>query len=231
MNDQEFTELRLRATIVPQQSSWPAPDYVHWQKLHAAADEARQRVSGAFSIMDEIDKDPDLSPEGKERKKKKAAAEAIADFQNSKMVSNAKEAVERQRAKWAEKTGVASKAPTNFAEAMVHAEIRAHLAAMKGGKLGLVEQHISDPRVASAVLGAPSFLRGLTDTEIAIVHKKAEQHVAPKIAEARDATLKSMEEAEKGWQRAKDKIGERAGLTKGPDGVWCDPKVSKPATA
>jgi hypothetical protein len=35
-------------------------------------------------------------------------------------------------------------------------------------------------------------------------------HSAPRIAEARDATLKAMKEAEVGWQRAVDKIGERA---------------------
>jgi hypothetical protein len=32
-----------------------------------------------------------------------------------------------------------------------------------------------------------------------------------------------MKEAEAGWQTAIDKIGERAGLTKGPDGTWRHP--------
>ena len=27
MNDKEFSELQLRATIVPQQVRWPAPEY------------------------------------------------------------------------------------------------------------------------------------------------------------------------------------------------------------
>jgi hypothetical protein len=34
MNDQEFSALQLRATIVPQQVRWPAPEYLHWQRLH-----------------------------------------------------------------------------------------------------------------------------------------------------------------------------------------------------
>ena len=37
------------------------------------------------------------------------------------------------------------------------------------------------------------------------------------VLEARAATLKAMEEAEAGWQKAIDKIAERASLTKGPD--------------
>jgi hypothetical protein len=35
--------------------------------------------------------------------------------------------------------------------------------------------------------------------------------------QARDATLKAIKEAEQGWQRAMDKIAERAGRTKVPD--------------
>jgi hypothetical protein len=30
MNDKEFSELELRATIVPQQARCPAPAYLHW---------------------------------------------------------------------------------------------------------------------------------------------------------------------------------------------------------
>jgi hypothetical protein len=37
MDDKAFDELKLRATIVPQQVKWPAPESVHWQRLHAVA--------------------------------------------------------------------------------------------------------------------------------------------------------------------------------------------------
>jgi len=137
--------------------------------------------------------------------------------------------VEKQLDKWAEKTGIAIKAPMNFAEAMVGAEIRAHLAAMKDKRLGFLEKHVTDPVVASAVLGAPGFSSGLNENEVTFVKKRVEQHVAPEIAEARDATVQAMKEADDGWQRAKDKIGERAGLNKGPDGTWIDPSRSQAA--
>ena len=61
----------------------------------------------------------------------------------------------RQVEKWAEKTGLAVKPPSNIAEAMVQCEIRAHLAAIKDRKMGFLEQHATDPLVASAVLSAP----------------------------------------------------------------------------
>jgi hypothetical protein len=193
-----FDELKLRATIVPEQVRWPAPDFVHWQRLHAVADEARDRVTKAWAAMDEIDADGDLSSEGRARKKKKLAAEAIADFQKSKALVDAKDAVERMVAKWAEKTGLAVKAPANIAEAVIQSEIRAHLGTVKGSKLDFLRTHATDPAVASAILGAPGFLSGLTDAELALVKHKVEQHISPEIAEARAATLKALKEAEQG---------------------------------
>ena len=56
MNDQEFFELQLRATIVPQQVRWPGSEYPHWRRLHEAVNEARARVSKAYMQMDEIDR-------------------------------------------------------------------------------------------------------------------------------------------------------------------------------
>ena len=118
------------------------------------------------------------------------------------------------------------KPPSNIAEATVHAQIRDRLAAMKDGRMGFLEKNATDPVVAAALLTAPPFLSGLSDAELALVKHKVEQHVSPEIAEARDATLKAMKEAEAGWQRAIDKIAERAGLTKTPDGTWRDPSMS-----
>jgi hypothetical protein len=67
MNDKEFFELELRATIVPQQVRWPAPEHVHWQRLHEAVNEARERVSKASVQMDVIDRDADHPRDGKYR--------------------------------------------------------------------------------------------------------------------------------------------------------------------
>ena len=141
MNDEEYSELKLRAMIVPKQASWPAPELVHWQRLHAAADEARERVSKAYMQMDEIDRNADLSRDGKYRQRSKIAAQEIAGLEASRTLERAREAV------------------------------------------CVMEQW-----------------------------KRDEQHGSPEIAEARDATLKAMKEAEAGWQKAMDKIAERASL-------------------
>ena len=95
MNDKEFSELHLRVTIVPQQVRWPASEYLHWQKLHDAANEARSRVSTFYTLADEIDRNASLSRDAKYRQRREAAAEAIANFDSSKTLMRAREAVER----------------------------------------------------------------------------------------------------------------------------------------
>jgi hypothetical protein len=95
MSDKQFAELELRATICPQQCRWPKPEYVHWQKLHEAANEARSRVSKFYALADEIDRNSGLSRDDKYRQRSKSADEAIADFEASKTLARAREARHR----------------------------------------------------------------------------------------------------------------------------------------
>lgn len=149
MNDKEFFELQLRMTIVPHQARWPAPELLHWRRLHATANEARERVSKFYTLADEIDRNADLPRDGKYRQRSKTAAQAIADFEASKTLARAREAVRYVMEQW------------------------------------------------------------------------KRDDVSPEIAEARAATLRAMNEAEAGWQKAMDKIAERASLTR--------PRIHKPA--
>jgi hypothetical protein len=94
MNDREFAELELRATICPGQCGWSKPEYDHWQKLHEAANEVRARVSKAYMQMDEIDRNIGLSSDIKYRRRCEIADQAIADFEASTTLARAREAVE-----------------------------------------------------------------------------------------------------------------------------------------
>jgi hypothetical protein len=130
MNDREFAELELRVTICPAQCEWPAPEYLHWQRLHAVPNEARERVSRAYTRMDEIDCKAELSREDKHHQRCEVAEQSLGEFEASKTLMRAREAV----------------------------------------------RHGASP-----------------------------------------AMLKALEQAEAGWERAMDKIAERAGRTKGSD--------------
>ena len=93
MSDKEFAELELKAMIVPAQFGWPGSEHLPWQKLHEAANEARERVRKAYSAMDEIDRNAALSSDDKYRQRIKVADEAIADFETSKTLTRARETV------------------------------------------------------------------------------------------------------------------------------------------
>jgi hypothetical protein len=147
MSDKEFAELELRASVCPAQFGWPKPDYVPWQRLHDAANEARARVTKAYTQMDEIDRNASLSSGIKYRRHCEIADQAIADFEASKTLARAHQAVEVAMSKH------------NF------------------------------------------------------------ERVSPEIAQDSEATLKAMKEVERAWQRAMDKIAERAAQTKVPGGA------------
>jgi hypothetical protein len=92
MNDREFAELELRATICPGQCEWPESDYGQWQRLHAVPNEARERVSKAYTQMDEIDCNANLSREEKQHQRCEVADHALAAFDASKTLLRAREA-------------------------------------------------------------------------------------------------------------------------------------------
>jgi hypothetical protein len=97
--EREFAELELRATICPGQCEWPAPEYPPWQRLHEAANETRSRVSKFYTLADEIDRNAGLSHDDKYHQRSKSADEAIADFETSKTLTRAREAVKLAVAK------------------------------------------------------------------------------------------------------------------------------------
>jgi hypothetical protein len=66
----------------------------HRTVLHDATNQARARVTKAYTEMDEIDRNASLSSDIKYRRRGEIADQAIADFEASKTLSRAREAVE-----------------------------------------------------------------------------------------------------------------------------------------
>ena len=99
-------------------------------------------------------------------------------FKIQETLEAAKDVVDRLKKKWTEETGLMVNPPSSIGEAMMQAEIRSHLAAMKGSKVDFLATNAIDPRVAGAILGAPPFLSGLTDTEVGVVKSRIERYVA-----------------------------------------------------
>ena len=216
MDDKKFDDLKIHMTILPEAHKWPAPDYTHWERLHAVANEARSRVAKAFAALDEIDHNPDLTAEGKAKERVKLAEKAVADFHKSNALENARAAVRRQQAHWANKIQQAIQPAGDHGTAVMYAQVRDRIANMEGkSRLAFIDKHIDDPAVVSAVLSAPEFLSGLSAVEFAVVKQKvAKRILSAEASEAKDSTEKAMLAAERGWSRAIEAIAERGGLEK-----------------
>jgi hypothetical protein len=233
MPDKEFRELELKASIAPSQSQWPT-EHLHWQRLGAAAGEARSRLGKFLEAVDEIEADPRLSREGKQQERQKAAVKALASFEGSKSLEGARESVGSVMAKWEAKLSAVVKPPKDHGEAVVAAQIRDRLSNMPDMKdrMAFLEKHSGDPTGASAILLAPPLLSGLSEHELALVRSKIERvALPPEIIEAKDAVAKAIAEVERGWRLANDKIASRGGLTKGLDGALSQPSTSRAKVA
>ena len=196
-------------------------EHLHWQRLGAAADEARSRLGKFLEAVDETGADGRLSREGKAEERKKAAEKALAAFDGSKTLERARESVASVMASWEAKITKLVQPAKDHGEAVTHAQIRDRLSSMKDTKerMSFLERHGADPTLANAVLSAPSFLSGLNEVELAFVRSKVEARaLPPEVIEAKAALAKALREVEVGWERAKAKIASGGGLEKSSNG-------------
>ena len=163
MSNKKFRELELKASIAPSQSQWPT-EHSHWQFLGAVVDEARSRVGKFLEALDEIEADPRLTREGKNQERKAAAEKAMAAMKASNSLVRARDSVAAIMAKWEAKVRSLVKPAAREAEAVLHGEIRRHVASLKGGpeRMSFLEKHAGDPVLAAALLEAPQFQWRLT---------------------------------------------------------------------
>lgn len=226
MNDKNFAELELK-TICPNADQWPI-EYMHQQTLVAAAKEARAFLRDAYAKLDAVDANRDLTPEGKRRQRAELGNEIIVMMQTSKTPERIREAVDQVLRKYQAKIDANLKRATDPHEEAVYGQIRDRLFNMKEGRLSWLEKNIDDTLIG-AVLTAPAYVSGLTEAEYQLVKLQLERRAPPEIIEGRAFTQKASTEIERGWRAVIARVGERAGLTQGPDGKWRDPSMSAAA--
>ena len=233
MDDKAWKQLDIASRIAPGLISWPTGEdgqFVHWTRLRNTVEEARSRLTSYRETVDEIMQDPRLSETGKKEQRRLAALKALAAFSGSKSLTRTQQSVSELMDKWEAKVAAAVKPAANESEAVLHGEIRRHVASLKGERerMTFVEKHGADPRVASALLEAPQFLSGIGNAEIALVKNRIEANVLdPEIVQAKVAVTKAMTEAKHGWDRAQALIAEDAGLKRAADGSWNQPEEAK----
>jgi hypothetical protein len=112
--------------------------------------------------------------------------------------------------------GLTPEQPGTIGDALIQAEIRSHLGALRpGDRMAFIDAHATE--IAAAVLAAPSFLSGLTRAELDIVKQRNEARANPEIA-------KAMAENGKGAARDRSRLARRSGRS-AIAVVWGDPTM------
>jgi hypothetical protein len=242
VNEIEWRELKLKFLICPQQVRWPTLNVnfgfsgdkttisgMQWEVLHNAVGELRSVVRKAWACMDAIQAERNLSAEAKRAKKARIVDQLIAELETSKALSAAKEMIARQLAKWQESLALKIKPAANVP---VDAKLWDGLKTLRGAaRLVWLNEHASDPRIASALLSVPRASSGLSDSEATFLRKKAETQAAPEIVKQRDETLKALAEAEGGRRAAIEQIRKRASIVGPNRATPADPRARRPDTS
>ena len=238
MENANFEVLKVHASICPQASGWPKPDWSrthlgdpskgilphvesgnpHWSAIHECVDYAREHTLKTLGALQGIDADKKLSPAGKADAKLKFGTKALAALKQSEHLSKAQRAVSEQCARWDKEIGLQPKEPS-AADAMMRAEVRAFLASMSKSaeRVAFINSNLAlgDPDIlADAVLSAPPWLSGLSPAELAVVRQRVAATRNPEIAKARADTEEALAVVERGWRAASNQIREAAGIEK-----------------
>jgi hypothetical protein len=163
MNNNKWTANQI-AIVGARASKFPTHEVVHWQTLRAVPPRIRELLHVANETMAQIEVDPNLSAEGKKRKRADAARETIAQLCNP--MEPAESAAGRRIEKLRDKLDalVAEGRPKDAAEAQIAAEIRAHVARSERPAMTALKLKGNKQAVA-AILEAPCFLSGLNEIE------------------------------------------------------------------
>ena len=218
-----ISETRI-ATIGAQSLRWPAHETLQWQKMRDAVAAAQNAVRELDGKVMAIEADPDLNEAAKVRKAGEAAMAAIEALDSLPDYRTAARLVAEQIEKIEAKRTEMPKAPNNVGDAMLLAEIRAHVA-KQDSPLAFAHNHRHDPRVLAAVSNAPAFLSGMSDEQHNTFVASATGALFPDEEARKKEHTDAIEVTRKAIETAKSIIGERGHLVKTPGGY--EPRALK----
>ena len=109
--------------------------------------------------------------------------------------------------------------PTNVADVMLAMEVRTHVSNQKS-PIDFAVRSLSDPRILSAILNAPSFLSGLNDEEWNLVRARARQSLHPAQTDMEKLLLRAREELRTGFEATKRMLLDRCEMREDDDGQF-----------
>lgn len=219
MNDKEFAQLQLRASICPSlEVEWDPPGYQYWIDLHDAAKELRTVVGHARAGVEAIEKDKDLTPDARKRKRHELARQTMTQLEKLPSMEKARASVAAITAKWQAKIDAVLTKPDadDAATATLFWEIRDKFAQLNDerARISWIQRYGNDPLIPSALLHGPAGLTNLSEAERALLTNKAEALADPKITSAKGKVTRALAELERSYRATPALVAQCAGLDK-----------------
>lgn len=195
----------------------PAGQTVQWKACRDCVDGLHAMLRRVGGHIDAIDANTDLSPQGRGRQVTEIAKSALAELGSYKPLAAAEQAVGARIDALKTKITPTPKAPQTPAEAMLAAEIRAHIA-KQSDPTQAAWALVKDPLAVGAITQA-AFLASLTEETASALH---DAHVSALHPDSADQ-IKQLETAVRVCRQAvasaQKMIATRATMHQ-VDGVW-----------
>jgi hypothetical protein len=216
-----LTDIEIAGRIVPAMLRWPAniAKTVAWDRLRECVDALRGLLFVVNANCLEAEQDQDLSPEGIIRRRSQIGQQALTELADFKPFQVAEKAVANNLAFLEERMVELPKPTTNSVEFLMEQEIRAYLNQEKS-PINVVLKSMSDQRLVSAVLTAPPYLSGLSDTQWNMVRERARAALHPEQAEMQEWLKKALAEVREGMAAAKRILLERCEMREDGNGQF-----------
>lgn len=206
------TEINLR--IMPTASRWPSPETartIAWDRLRDCTKGLRDMAHALEIGCQAAEADPDLSPEGRKRRKATLGAKALAELEQYKPFLLAEKAALNDINHIEEKMISLPPPATGFADALLAQEIRSFLRAQEH-PIDAALKNISDPKILGAAINAPAVLSGLTETEAGVLRDRARTVLHPDLAAAQADLTRAVADVREGVAAARRVVIERTEL-------------------
>ena len=110
---------------------------------------------------------------------------------------------------------------TAVADLMLAQEIRQYVRGQKS-PIDLAAKSMSDPRILGAILNAPAFLSGLSDTEWNLVRERGRAALHPEQVQMRKWLTKALDDLREGVAATKRMLQERCKIDEDRDGTLAE---------
>jgi hypothetical protein len=191
---------------------FPQHETLPWAELRALPARVRELLRATNDMMTVVEQDRGLSAHGVGEKRAAIGDSAIAELEKmatrpSSVVRHLEALEEKTKAELLKGKGDSS----------VASEIRSHIARSESPALTATSL-VSNPEVLAAVLGAPSFLSGLTEDQVNAIRERAT--ASTESGEQTAEIKKAIEVCNGAFRAAAAKVAQRANLRRQDDNTW-----------